>query len=296
MTAHDCLVSLGSNLGARHPLLAAAAAQLAGSGVVTGPLRTSRLYQTPPIGGPGGQEPFLNAVARFRTTASASEVLARLQTIERDLGRTREHRWAARTVDLDVVLHGQLAGRRSPADRRGLIGGGTSLVVPHPRYTARRFILQPARDVASDLHDPRFGWSIADLATHLDAAVPSMVLVGGQAETRRRLADRLTGRCVIAMPDQPPPTRPWVGIDWSIDQLGGRRAPDFPVPRLVGRIDGVAAADRWPATHQLWPTGARWPEYRLEAGDVEWATGEILSALDSMACPVTPVSDDGGWW
>ncbi len=296
MSVNDCLVSFGSNLGDRRELLAAAANWLAGCGVVAGPLRTSRLFETPPIGGPGGQESFLNAVARFQTIAPAAGVLEKLQAIEQELGRTRDHRWAARTVDLDIVLHGKLGGRRSPADRRGLIGGGSSLVVPHPRYTARRFILRPACDVAADLYDPRFGWSIADLTAHIEAAPPSMVIVGGQAEIRRQLIARLVGRCGIARPEQAPPTEPWVGIDWPIDQLGSDRRPSFPVPRLIGRVDAARSDDRWPATHQLWPTGSRWPEYRLEAGDVSRAADEILSALDSMACSVEPVSINGHWW
>ena len=64
----QCVVSFGSNLGDRQELIAEAAARLAADKVVLHrDLRTSRLFQTPPIGGPGGQEPFLNAAAAATT-------------------------------------------------------------------------------------------------------------------------------------------------------------------------------------------------------------------------------------
>lgn len=152
----QCLISLGSNLGDRHALMAEAVSRVAGwPGVAR--LRASRLFETPPIGGPGGQEPFLNAVAAFDTTLAAREVLGGLQEAELELGRERLARWGSRSIDLDVVLHGQL------------VGGGTGLVVPHPRYTARQFVLQPAGDVASHYRDPRFGWTLSRLAAHLNA-------------------------------------------------------------------------------------------------------------------------------
>ena len=115
----QCLVSFGSNLGTRESLVARAAEQIAASEWVSS-FRASRLFETPPIGGPGGQEPFLNAVAAFETSASAREILSLLQTIEDQLGRRRRRRWDARSIDLDVVMHGEL------------VGGGTGLIVPHP--------------------------------------------------------------------------------------------------------------------------------------------------------------------
>ena len=300
---NDCLISFGSNLGDRRELLAEAARRISGLSLVDGLFQTSRLYETPPIGGPGGQEPFLNAVAYFRTHSSAAEILGMLQAIELELGRQRGERWAARTVDLDVVMHGHLSAVRSPADRRGLIGGGSSLVVPHPRYTARRFILHPACDVAANLCDPRFGWTIERLTSHIDSSVASMAIVGGNPLIQHGLRERLRGRCRL---DPSPGTAidtPWVAFDWPIDQLrtdpsrhrkcSGRNNA---TPRLIGRINLAGPNDRWPATHQLWPGAFGWPEYRLEVDDLDWAASEILSALDSMACPLKSVTGDGHWW
>jgi 2-amino-4-hydroxy-6-hydroxymethyldihydropteridine diphosphokinase len=46
----------------------------------------------------------------------------------------------------------------------------------------------------------------------------------------------------------------------------------------------------------MWPGGWQWPEYRLEVDDLDWAVSEVASALESMRCPVHPVTADGQWW
>lgn len=344
-----CLISFGSNLGDRDTVLARAAQWVDRSGVVArlqdgcpsggatddiGGLWASRLFETPPIGGPGGQSPFLNAVAAFATEASAADVLDVLQQAEQKLGRLRNDRWGARSIDLDVVLHGQLAGQAS-AGQRGLIGGrgpfgaGNSLLVPHPRYTARRFVLVPACDVAADFVDPRFGWTLADVAAHLDAAPPSMALAGGDKNLRQTICSRLASEYSIASVDAEALTsrgthatvawdreQPWVSPsvpavlrENHTEHRQGAETPESGVtnqetkaiqtsglPRLIARIERTSETTRWPAPHRMWPASWRWPEYRLEVDDLDWAVQEIASALDSMRCPVRPVSEDGNWW
>lgn len=323
----QCLVSFGSNLGTRESLIARAATLIAESSLVHG-FHASRLFETPPIGGPGGQEPFLNAVAAFETPVAARDILLLLQEIETRLGRQRRRRWDARSIDLDVVLHGEL------------VGGGTGLIVPHPRYTARQFVLQPACDVAPHFRDPRFGWTMERLAAHVSAGVPSLALVGGDREIRQSLCQRLESEHgILTIAARPSAARisvvgnapvvagggyraggieaqqvdvsgdrPWVsafvpplpGLDSSAaasaaDCEGGvTSVPNS--PRLVARIQRMTADTRWPAPHQMWPAGWRWPEYRLEVDDIDWAVREAASALDSMRCPVRPVTADGQWW
>ncbi|EMI55942.1 2-amino-4-hydroxy-6-hydroxymethyldihydropteridine diphosphokinase [Rhodopirellula sallentina] len=342
MSTH-CLISFGSNLGDRDTVVAKAARLVDRSGVVArsadpdcslsmAGLRTSRLYETPPIGGPGGQSPFLNAVAAFATEASAAEILDVLQHAEQQLGRERKDRWGARSIDLDVVLHGQLRGEAS-AGRRGLIGGrgpvGTAgaLVVPHPRYTARKFVVVPACDVAADFFDPRFGWTLADLAEHLDAATPSMALLGGDENLRRTICERLAEEHQIQIVDAEAIERgvsiqdalwssnpfnhakPWVSPsvprslreNVNVEKSRSESAEEMPfrqlgLPRLIARIERTTLATRWPAPHQMWPVSWRWPEYRLEVDDLDWAVGEIASAMDSMFCDICPVTNDGDWW
>jgi 2-amino-4-hydroxy-6-hydroxymethyldihydropteridine diphosphokinase len=323
MTA-QCIISFGSNLGNRDELIASAAKVIADCSLLHGELQTSRLFETPAIGGPEGQEPFLNAVGAFETHASAREILELLQTIESDLGRQRRQRWDARSIDLDVVLHGQL------------VGGSSGLIVPHPRYTARQFVLQPACDVAAELRDPRFGWSLRRLTDHLSAGLPSLALVGGDLATRQELCRRLSSEHGIqtfaANPNsqslpvvanapaanarQPPPVsgssspladaggesievtdQAWVAAYLPLlPDLAGDQTDLPTVPRLVARLQRTTAQTRWPAPHQMWPAGWCWPEYRLEIDDLDWAVREIASALDSMRCPVHPVSEDGWWW
>lgn len=315
--ASQCLISFGSNLGDRHALIADAARAVAASEMVH-ELQTSRLFETPPIGGPSGQEPFLNAVAAFETFASARQVLDLLQHVETELGRQRRQRWGARAIDLDVVLHGEL------------VGGGTGLIVPHPRYTARQFVLQPACDVAAHYRDPRFGWTLKRLTEHISQGVPSLALVGGDESIREDLCRRLEAKFKIqtfAAKPMPEPMQvlgnaplppddsvanqresgsskidvvgdsPWVSAFLpTLPPLDGEQTGRANVPRLVVRMQSATAENRWPAPHQMWPAGWRWPEYRLEIDDLGWAVSEIASAISSMRCPVEPVTEDGRWW
>jgi len=314
----QCLISFGSNLGHRDALIADAARIIDASPMI-GTLHASRLFETPPIGGPTGQEPFLNAVAAFETSASARQILVLLQQTEEQLGRQRRQRWDARSIDLDVVLHGEL------------VGGGTGLIVPHPRYTARQFVLQPACDVAPHYRDPRFGWTLKRLAQHLNEGVPSLALVGSDVATREDLCRRLEREYRIqtfaARPisepmavvgNAPAPTRrsaesttddqpaqqvelrnrePWVSAFLPpLPPLEGADTRRAELPRLVARMQSTTVETRWPAPHQMWPAGWRWPEYRLEVDDLDWTVREIASALQSMRCPVEAVSVDGTWW
>jgi 2-amino-4-hydroxy-6-hydroxymethyldihydropteridine diphosphokinase len=316
----QCLISFGSNLGSRDALIAKAARLISSSTLVEN-LKASRLFETPPIGGPGGQEPFLNATAAFETRASARDILELLQQTEHSLGRQRRQRWDARSIDLDVVLHGEL------------VGGGTGLIVPHPRYTARQFVLQPACDVAPHYCDPRFGWTLERLARHLSEGVPSLSLVGSDEATRGELCRRLqqehgiqtfsarplcepmavVGNAPAAVRDadgqgaserasspqavNTTNDNPWVSAFIPpLPQLDSEQTRGRNVPRLVARMQSATPETRWPAPHQMWPSGWRWPEYRLEVDDLDWAVNEVASALISMRCPVLPVTDGGDWW
>ncbi|MCC9600114.1 2-amino-4-hydroxy-6-hydroxymethyldihydropteridine diphosphokinase [Stieleria sp. JC731] len=296
----QCLISFGSNLGDRHDLIAAAASEIAGWDIVSteNPLQTSRLFETPPIGGPSGQEPFLNAVGAFETTAPAREVLGRLQELENRLGRQRRRRWDARSIDLDVVLHGQL------------VGGATNLVVPHPRYTARQFVLKPACDVVPHFRDPRFGWTMRQLHDHLLVGSPSLALVTGSRAMREAMCERLEAEHGIAYRREGAAefetgelweSKPWVSSEWTRRPQTGRESSLTSegvksMPRLLVRLHRVEENLRWPAPHLMWPGGWGWPEYRLECSDIDWAIGELASAFDSMRCEVLPVSEDGRWW
>lgn len=146
MTTRRAHVALGSNVGDRHSHLLHALERLGDTGRVIG---GSPLYETAPVGGPAGQDPYLNAVVALDTTLDPREMLDRLLTIEEERGRTRGERWGPRTLDLDLLTHGD-----HRLDEPGLN-------VPHPRIRERPFVLAPLVDVAPGLADDRGPYAAA---------------------------------------------------------------------------------------------------------------------------------------
>ena len=118
-------IALGANLGDRGANLAAARAALS---ILSGVqfLAASRVEETIPLGGLV-QGPYLNQMVAVSTTLEPHALMARLQGIERGLGRIRTQRWGARTIDLDIVRHGE----------RTLVS--PTLVLPHPGLPHRAF-------------------------------------------------------------------------------------------------------------------------------------------------------------
>jgi 2-amino-4-hydroxy-6-hydroxymethyldihydropteridine diphosphokinase len=145
-------VALGSNLGDRRAHLDLAISRLKTS---LANLRVSRYYETVPVGAPGPQPLFLNAAAVGETSLSATELLGVLMAIEQECGRERPFQNAARTLDLDLILLGDLV-METPA-----------LTVPHPRFRERRFVLEPLAEVAPDLVDPVTGSTVGELLTEI---------------------------------------------------------------------------------------------------------------------------------
>ncbi len=135
-------IALGSNLGNRREHLDFAVSKLLS---LLRNFSVSRYYDTAPAGVSGPQPLYLNAAAVGDTRLSAREVLDRLMAIERERGRERPHANAPRTLDLDLILYGAAV-----LDEPGLI-------VPHPRFRERRFVLEPLAEVAASLRDPVTG-------------------------------------------------------------------------------------------------------------------------------------------
>ena len=125
------LLGLGSNLGDRQRHLDGALAALAATPGVT--VRAVSAYrETPPVGGPSGQGAYLNAAAALETNLGPSELLARCFEIEANAGRVRSVHWGERSLDVDLLLHGNQ------------VIALPTLTVPHPRLTVRRFVLRAA--------------------------------------------------------------------------------------------------------------------------------------------------------
>jgi 2-amino-4-hydroxy-6-hydroxymethyldihydropteridine diphosphokinase len=145
-------IGLGANLGQPAACLRWALDELARAG----PTRASSLYRSEPLGGPG-QPWYVNAVAEHRTGRSPRELLDWLQALERLAGRPPERaRWAARVLDLDVLLYGDWEIR------------DPGLMIPHKGLAERRFVLEPLAELAPDALDPRTGRSARDLLAALD--------------------------------------------------------------------------------------------------------------------------------
>lgn len=129
-------LGLGSNMGDRLGYLRAAVRALRATGEVAA---VSPLYRTSPVGGPAGQEDYLNVVVELRTGDTARQLLDRAHDLEEAAGRVRAERFGPRTLDVDVLW----VEGTSLAD--------PDLVVPHPRLWQRRFVLAPLGDVAPEM-------------------------------------------------------------------------------------------------------------------------------------------------
>jgi dihydroneopterin aldolase/2-amino-4-hydroxy-6-hydroxymethyldihydropteridine diphosphokinase len=149
-------VAMGSNLGDRAGMLLGAVHALARTPGID-VHAVSPVVETDPVGGPGGQDPFLNAVVLVRTTLAPLALLHACQDVEALHGRRREVRWGPRTLDVDVLAHGDL------------VVDTPTLTLPHPRAAERAFVLVPwhladSGAVLPDLYGPR---PVADLVERL---------------------------------------------------------------------------------------------------------------------------------
>jgi 2-amino-4-hydroxy-6-hydroxymethyldihydropteridine diphosphokinase len=126
-------LGLGSNVGHRRRQLRQAVAALPDVVAV------SPVYETEPVGGPAGQRPYLNLVVELDTALAPRTLLDLAHRLEEAAGRERVERWGPRTLDVDVLLVGDLSVDEP------------DLVVPHPRMWERRFVLAPLADLAPEL-------------------------------------------------------------------------------------------------------------------------------------------------
>jgi 2-amino-4-hydroxy-6-hydroxymethyldihydropteridine diphosphokinase len=147
-------VSLGSNLGDRAGnLLLAVRGMMEAALWVT---RLSSIYETEPVS-EVQQPPFLNMVAEVGSPLPAPEqMMARLLRIEYLLGRTRELREGPRTIDLDLLLYGDLESQTE------------FLTLPHPRMNERRFVLEPLAEIATHLVHPTLKFTVKELLESLE--------------------------------------------------------------------------------------------------------------------------------
>ena len=148
-------IALGSN---RRSRFGSPAETLRAAADAIGAECLSRIRATAALG-PAGRS-FANAAAVLVSDLDPPALLAALQGIERDFGRRAGKPWGPRVLDLDIILWSEGA----------YAAGG--LVVPHPAFRARRFVLDPLAEIASSWRDPLTGASVRQLLARLAAPRP----------------------------------------------------------------------------------------------------------------------------
>jgi 2-amino-4-hydroxy-6-hydroxymethyldihydropteridine diphosphokinase len=175
LDGHRYLIALGSNVrhhrhGNPRKVLRAAIEALAGKGF--GIEIMSPVVETAPLG--HSRRRYANAAALVRSAREPDEVLEALSVMERRFGRRSGGRaWGARVLDLDIVLW---SGGPWTSD---------SLVVPHPAFRGRTFVLGPASHIAGPWRDPITGLTLKQLHTRLTKPRPAPRCRSATRETHR---------------------------------------------------------------------------------------------------------------
>ena len=154
--ATEALIGLGANLGNREENLSRAW-ELLGQVEGVRTLCLSRFCETEAVTlTPDSVQPkYLNAVGLLETELEPLELLLVMLDIEQQLGRVRTKYWGPRTIDLDLLLFGNLELRTD------------TLTIPHPRMAERRFVLEPAAEIAPEMQHPTNGKTISQLLAEL---------------------------------------------------------------------------------------------------------------------------------
>ena len=141
-------LGLGSNVGDRREYLRRAVDLI--SATCGTHRRSSGLFETEPWGNKR-QSVFLNQVVEIKTHHQPRELLDHCQTIEHTLLRRRFLRWGPRTIDIDILLYGNVMLKEE------------GLTIPHPGLKSRRFVLVPLAELVPDLMVPGLHRSIGKL-------------------------------------------------------------------------------------------------------------------------------------
>jgi 2-amino-4-hydroxy-6-hydroxymethyldihydropteridine diphosphokinase len=159
-------IALGSNLGDRLAHLHAAFDCLREIALVNEPFLGAAIYQTEPMLCPPGSPLFYNSVAEIGFDGTPSGLLEITRSIEIKIGRSPTHiRNAPRIIDVDLLYFGN---QHIATD---------TLVLPHPRLSERRFVLQPLAEIRPRLVLPGYRQSISDLLEQLHSEEPPLVRV-----------------------------------------------------------------------------------------------------------------------
>jgi 2-amino-4-hydroxy-6-hydroxymethyldihydropteridine diphosphokinase len=252
------LIALGSNLGDRAAQLRQATAKLARL-PATRLIACSRWHETPPIGGPRGQGLFLNAAALVGSSLAPAALFAELRRIEEQLGRTRGERWTARSLDLDLLLYDQETVQTP------------ELVLPHPRMECRRFVLEPAAEIAAWMVHPESAWTVGGLLNHLDEAAEVVAVAASEAAIADGIVTAIASR--LSLPEANAAgsrgAKPAV-TSWRVDPSLAQNAR----PKLLLAVAGSGGTDSRQLRKML---------HLPSTGPVAWVTADALQIDESLA-------------
>ena len=144
---HDVLLSIGSNIGNRHGYLQLAVNELK---TVASSIRCSSLYETEPVGNTD-QDFFYNAGIWLYTDLNPKDLMILILKIEQRAGRQRAIRYGPRTLDIDIIFYDQQIIRED------------GLIIPHPEYVHRRFVLAPLAEIAPGWMCPVYKKTLTEL-------------------------------------------------------------------------------------------------------------------------------------
>lgn len=141
------IIAVGSNLGDRHDVLKKTGAFL--ESLSAGEIHKSSIWDSEPIG--PSKYNFLNCAARIKTRCGPFELLELLKGFEQKMGRKKNSkRWGPRILDLDIIAWGRLVIHEE------------NLIIPHPEYSKRQFVLLPMNEITQGWADPITGKTLND--------------------------------------------------------------------------------------------------------------------------------------
>ncbi|NDC63205.1 MAG: 2-amino-4-hydroxy-6-hydroxymethyldihydropteridine diphosphokinase [Planctomycetia bacterium] len=252
-----CLIGCGSNIGRRREQLDRAFELLRfmpGIDLV----RVSRYRETKPIGGPVGQPPFLNGACLLETDLTPHELMGMLAAVENTLHRERIDRWGPRSIDLDLLIYDDV------------VMESEVLTLPHPRMSTRRFVLEPAAEIAADMEHPLARCSLEELLDNISQPRLHVAVAGvpgsGAPEVAAAIADAAIARLIHA-PAPLPPSSP------SPRDSDRGMADEWPA--ALESCAAALAVDGWPADPHVTVADFWLETLRLAAADA-------LSAADHV--------------
>lgn len=145
---HTIYLSTGSNIGDRKAHLLFARNKL--NNQLGKVVSASRIYETE-AWGIENQRGFFNQVICIEANKNPTEVLKIINTIEAEMGRVREEKWAARKIDIDILFYDDL------------INNEEGLIIPHPHIQDRNFVLVPFLEIAPEYLHPKLNQTIREL-------------------------------------------------------------------------------------------------------------------------------------